>query len=677
MKLTAIILVLGCLFGSLRGEAQLVSLSVKNAKLESVLKQIKNQTGYTFFFNEIFYSKASKVTLNLQGVALTDALDACFNQQVELKYTIVGRTVVVAEKDRPPNVDVQTPGADISNIQTSFITGFVYNKRFEFLANASVVVRGTQKGTTTGANGFFKLENVKTGKVLRVSYIGYKTADIIVTDLPSQTIILEEATDELDAVVSQGYSKTTTRLSTSSVSKITSEEIARQPVMNPLLALQGRVPGMVLTRVSGNAASPITIDIRGRGSLTGNSGSPLIVIDGTPLNVSTNRGAGGGMTNPGAIGDGPIQGNFIPSMSPAFGQSPLFGLNPKDIESIEVLKDVGATAIYGSNGANGVILITTKKGKAGSSRIDVNMDYGITKIIRYWDMLNTTQYLEMRREAFKNDGIVPTPINAPDLFLWDTTRNTNWQKKLWGHTGSTLNASIGFSGGTPQFTHRVSANYIRNGDITNTGNDEALGTNLSLEQRSANQKFRITLSAGYSYTYSKMTSSPPASTLPPHAPDLYDETGGLNFKEWNESGMGDFFDAFSISKQPIESRINNLTSNLTIAYQLMKGLEVRTAFGYRISSGNSILKQPIASFNPNKYPSGSTVFNSSQSNSLIAEPQLSFDSWLFRKGKVVVITGATIKQEKRQNLETLGIGYSNDALLESLTLAPYRWRLIV
>ncbi|MGN6416321.1 MAG: TonB-dependent receptor plug domain-containing protein, partial [Pseudobacter sp.] len=430
MKLTAIILVLGCLFGSLHADAQIITLSVKNAKLETVLKQIKKQTGYSVFFNEVFFSMASSVTLNLKNVSLDEALDACFSQQPALKYTIVGRTIVVTEKEKPKlPADtglVLTP----AGFSKGIVRGYVYNKRFEPLSNASVMLRGTQKGVSTTANGTFSLEGAKEGDVLRVSYIGYKTVEVTILNLQNTTAILEDATNELDQVVAQGYSKTTRRLSTSSVARVSGEEIARQPVMNPLMALQGKVPGMIVTPNSGHAAAPVEIVIRGKSLLSAASPNPLIVIDGTPMNVGSNDGV--------LHGDGPVQG-WMATLSPAGSQSQLFGFNPKDIESIEVLKDLGSTAIYGSSGANGVILITTKRAKSNTSDLSVNVGYGLSKVMRYFKMLNTQQYLEMRREAYRNDGLTPTPTDAPDLLLWDTTRYTDWQKEIYGNTGNSMN----------------------------------------------------------------------------------------------------------------------------------------------------------------------------------------------------------------------------------------------
>jgi TonB-linked SusC/RagA family outer membrane protein len=662
MKLTAIILVIGCLLGGFRGEAQVVTLSVKNAKLESVLKQIKNQTGYAFFFNEVFYNKASKVTLNIQGVPLTEALETLFRQQTELKYTIVGRTVVVTEKEQPtlPADTAGRPAFSSAGTSIPSVKGFVYNKRFEPLSNASVMLRGSTKGVSTTVNGSFELKDAKAGDVLRVSYIGYKTTDIKVEFPQSTNIFLEDATNELDQVVAQGYSKTTRLLSTSSVSRVSGEEIARQPVMNPLVALQGKVPGMIVTPNSGHAAAPVEIIIRGKSLLSSASPNPLIVIDGTPLNVGSNQGV--------LFGDGPVQG-WMATRSPAGSQSQLFGFNPRDIESIEVLKDLGSTAIYGSSGANGVILITTKRAKANTSDLTVDVNTGISKVMRYFDMLNTQQYLEMRREAYKNDGLTPTPTDAPDLLLWDTTRYTDWQREVFGKTGRTLRASIGYSGGGPQLKGRLSANYATEDPITQSGKNESAGVMLSVDFASNNQKFKMAATTSYTYSRADMVDMPILTSLPPNAPPLLDSAGEINFKGY--AGTNGIIESTGIQNlfMPIESRTNGLQTNFRISYQLAKGLNLSANLGYGRSNNESWALTPIRSQNPALNPTGQTIQSRGTTNSLTFEPQLIYDTWI-GKGKLGVITGATFKNEKRESLSNMAIGFSNDAMLRSISSAP-------
>ncbi|WP_158643912.1 SusC/RagA family TonB-linked outer membrane protein [Pseudobacter ginsenosidimutans] len=664
MKLTAVLLVIIALLAGLRGEAQTVTLSVKNAKLENVLKGFKKQTGYSFFYNEDLLAKATRVTLELNNTQLADALSAIFSKQPALDYSINGPIVTIHEKIVVQNKSGQPNGNDQTTtlaVPGKSIKGTVFNKRYEALGNASVMIKGRNKGTSTATDGSFKLDDLNEEDVLIVSYIGYNTTEMPVKGRGTITFMLEETTNQLDEVVAQGYSKTTKRLSTSSVAKVSGEEIARQPIMNPILALQGKVPGMVLTPVVGYAASPVLIDIRGRGLLSDASSNPLIIIDGMPLPVGSNQGT--------AAGDGPVQG-LMAALSPVQSQNFLFGLNPKDIESIEVLKDIGATAIYGSTGANGVILITTKRGKSVTSDLTVNVNYGISKITRYWDLLDTKQYLQMRREALYNDGLVPSKINAPDLVDWDTTRYTDWQREVWGRTAGALNATVSYSGGTPNFSHRISANYSRPDDITTvSGKNETIGFNLALDRRSNNQKFNTSLTVSYIHSFLNMISASNAASLPPNAPPIFDSAGNLNYGPWIGTGFETNFSSFESLLRPIESKSNVLNSSFRITYQVAKGLSLITMLGYSISNNDGITLTPIRSQNPTKNPTGSSSLSKSQTRSWNLEPQFSYDGSLFGKDRIGIIGGVTIRKTNAESMSVMATGYNNDAMLRSFALA--------
>lgn len=672
MKLTAAIFVVICLLSGLQGEAQTVSLSVKNAKLEFVLKGFKKQTGYSFFYNEALLAKAGRVTLDLTNVPLAEALSLMFSKQPALDYSIVGKTVTVNEKIIPQNQASQTAGQSppvVLFLSGKSVTGVVVNKRFESLVNASVMVKGKKKGTSTGVDGSFKLDELKEDDVLVASYIGYKTAEITVKDQEKINFVLEESTNQLDEVVAKGYSKTTQRFSTASVNKVSGEEVGSRQVMNPLLALQGRVPGVVVTPMTGYNSGPINIEIRGRGLLGNAGGTPLIVIDGNPLPV-LGGGALGDLLG-GTRANGPVQGIISFMGSPVASQSPLFGLNPKDIESIEILKDVGATAIYGSLGANGVILITTKKAKAGSSLVDVNVNYGITKITRYWKMLNTPQYLEMRREAFRNDGIIPTPQNAPDLLLWDTTAYTDWQKYFWGNTGKVMNATVGISGGNNQLTHRITANYSESQSISSfSGKDKTAGVRLSLGHKSNDQKFSALIDASYTYAFSDMISMSSVSRLPPNAPPLFTESGLLNYKAWNDVGQTNYLGPFERMKQPVESNVNTLAANLRTSYQFNSALSFVTMIGYTSYQTNATQFSPSTSFNPLYNPKGQATFNLSSTASWNIEPQINYEVSVLGKGRFTAVIGASLKQYVSRYTSIIASGYANDAMLKSMNLAP-------
>ena len=190
-----------------------------------------------------------------------------------------------------------------------------------------------------------------------------------------------------------------------------------------MLALEGRVPGLYIAQTSGAPGAYSKINIRGINSIF-NGNDPLYIVDGVPFssNSLTSPDFGGGMLG----GPGYSGSNMYGT-----GMSPFNLLDPSAIENIEVLKDADATAIYGSQGANGVILITTKKGRAGDSKVDFGFSQGSGRVTREMDLLNTQQYLSMRHQAFTNDGESPSLGNGDyDLLLWDTTRYTDWQKTV-------------------------------------------------------------------------------------------------------------------------------------------------------------------------------------------------------------------------------------------------------
>ncbi len=247
------------------------------------------------------------------------------------------------------------------------------------------------------------------------------------------------------------YGKTTKRLATGNISTVKGEDIQRQPVMTVLEALVGCVPGMVVSQSSGNGAAPVNVLIRGRNTINSSAiTDPLYVIDGVPLTfLNTSLSTAFLDFSPGAVQAG---------LSNTNGENPLLSINPNDIERIDVLKDADATAIYGSRGANGVILITTKRAKAGPPRFEISIANGVKFNQRYPKLLNTQEYLAIRREALQNDGLAADIYTAPDLVLWDTTKYTDWQREMIG-TGNTLSVNLGIGGGTSQTSYAVSAGF--------------------------------------------------------------------------------------------------------------------------------------------------------------------------------------------------------------------------
>ncbi len=548
-----------------------------------------------------------------------------------------------------------SPGRDI--------TGKVINERGEPLANANVSIKNG-RGTVTNARGQFLLKNVTPNDILQISFVGYSSQTVAVKDQPVFNIVLQQAENELDRVVVQGYGTTSDRLRTGSIVKVTSEQIAKQPVMNVLNVLQGQTPGAVVTNASGYASGTVKVEIRGRNTINSNFPSePLYVIDGVPLTILDVAGT----DNYNNGSQGMIRSGIE---SPAKGQSPLFSINPNDVESIEILKDADATAIYGSRASNGVILITTKSGKPGKTNFDFNFFQGMQKITNRYEMLNTQQYIQMRKEALANDGIAIDNSSAPDLVEWDTTKYTDWQKYLFGNIGNTTDFQGTLTGGNAQTTFRVGGSYHSQSDILALSGANKRGTlSFNFNQKSLNQKFKLSLSALYSSTYVDIISSPGNPLIAPNAPDVYDINGKLNYSGW---GRLQGYYPFAQLLQPYLANTNLLNSSMNISYEIIKGLLLKTDLGYGSSQNDQRRFRTIASQNPRFNPKGQADFGYSFFHNLIIEPQLEYNTFI-KSGKITVLMGGSWQKNETNGIIQGGAEYMNDVLLSSVNNAPIKY----
>ncbi|TCC91055.1 SusC/RagA family TonB-linked outer membrane protein [Pedobacter hiemivivus] len=661
MKFFTLSLIFICLLTSIQLFGQkppTITLSLKNVPLEKVLAQIKKQTGITFAYNKEVLKTAGKLSVQAEKADLETVLKACF-QNTTINYTIFEKTVVLSNKN-DDNGNITTDGSFFSK---GAVHGFVYDSNKKNLSGASVIIKRTHLGSMTNAKGEFRIQNVRTNDTLSISFIGYNTQNVPVQGRTDISVLMMETKNDLDGVMVQAYGITSKRLATGNISRVTAEEIAKQPVMNPLLALQGRVPGLVISQNNGNASAPVKVEIRGRNSVNQNfSSEPLFIIDGIPLTVLDVKHAP--RTN--GVSPGFAQGGF----SPIGGQSPLFNINPKDIESIEVLKDGDATAIYGSRAANGVILITTKRAKPGKTTFNMDLTQGITDVPPYPRMMNTREYLAMRREAFKNDGIQPTAANAPDLVLWDTTRYTNWQKELLG-TGSMTSVSAGLSGGDARTTFGINTNYTEQADqMARSGANQRATIAFNAFHRSLDQKLAVTLFA--SYAFSKVDAIiDPANifSLPPNAPPIFNSKGKPNYAEWNSARAIISYPFSYIFEQGL-AKNNLLTSGLNINYELIKGISLSVNAGYNNALNSNNFFNPIASQNPLDNPIGGAIFGKTNNSNWNIEPQLTYSGFI-SKGNLSVLVAGSLQNTNTSASTINSNGYTSDALLKSVNNATY------
>lgn len=542
------------------------------------------------------------------------------------------------------------------------ISGKVTNNEGEALVNANVTTKDG-RGTVTNSQGKFTLKNVNPDDVLQITFIGYLKKDIPVKNQATINVVLTPADNVLDRVIVQAYGQSSQRLTTGNISKISSEEINRQPLMNPIQAIQGLAAGVVVTNTSGFASSTVKIEVRGRKTINPSIPSdPLYIVDGVPLTVLTVINNNSSNYQDGS--QGVIQSGIL---SPANGQSPFFSLNPNDIESIEVLKDADATAIYGSRGANGVIMITTKKGKAGKTLFDLTVHSGISKIFSNYKMLNTRQYIEMRKEALNNDNRPINSTNAPDFLVWDTTNFTDWQKYAWGNTGKTTDVDASISGGDERTSFRMGAGFHDLKEVTTASGLNRRGTfSFSFVHKNKNEKFTVGLSAQYSHAQTSMKYLPTsASYLIPNAPPVYDNQGNLNYLGWRP--LTNLF-AFGYLVNPYTATTNFLNSNLSLKYELLKGLSIGADFGYNTSLNVQKNATLIASQNPLNNPKGRAEFGNTIFQNTLVEPQLEYSTFI-NKSKIILLIGTSYQFNTTSSNYSSGFGYVNDALLNSISNA--------
>lgn len=538
------------------------------------------------------------------------------------------------------------------NAQTITVRGKVINTDGVSIAGATVAIEGVQNGAITDNNGIFVLGKVNPDASLIISSIGYEKQVVTLHGEKKVKIVLKKKNNKLDQTVIIAYGTTTERLNTGNISTVTAREIQQQPVSNPLAALEGRVPGLIVTQTSGVPGASFKLQIRGRNSIMQGS-DPLIIIDGVPY-------APGNTSVSQMISAATPNGTLL-------GLSPLNSISPGDIESIEVLKDADATAIYGSRGANGVILITTKKGKPGKTTFNANIYAGVSKVTRTINMLNTKEYLQMRREAFNNDGVIPTTSNAPDLLIWDTSRYTNFEKLLIGGTAHTMNAQMSMSGGDRNTQFYIKGSY-NHATTVFPGNmeDGRASVNASLSHHTENNRFNATLSTIYSSDVNNLISNNLAADidLPPDLPPLYDSTGELN---WQEGGAT-FYNPMAYLLDTYKAQTNNLLSHLQLDYNVLPGLSLKTSLGYNSVQVNETSLIPAAAQNPLYHPEGYSQFGNSAVTSWIVEPQAEFATNI-HKGRLKIIAGMTFQQILNKSTLIEASGYTNDHLLKSADAA--------
>lgn len=673
MKLSAILILVTSLHVAARSTAQKVNYSGKAVELPQILSVIREQTGYVFFYDKKDLQNLGPVTVSLKDASVETAMKIIL-YGTPLDFEVQGNTIFINKK--APVIIHTPPAPDSLNVAGDTLRGYVRDSTGEPLTGASVIIKGTNTGTRTNIKGEFTLHHLKPGTTLVISYTGFLDQEITVGTGSIVFAQMHRSSDALDAPVIQAYGTTSRRFSVGSISTVTSETIEKQPVTNPLLALQGQAPGLAINAQSGVPGSRILVQVRGQNNILSNPSGfkpydqPLFIIDGVPFSPQNmNLSQLTSLANPSSFGGG---------ISQSGGLSPFNNINPNDIESISILKDADATSIYGTQGANGVILITTKKGKPGKSVFNTSVTNGFNSRARGIKLMNTQQYRQFRKDAIAADGVTPNlgasylPGYAPDLLIFDSTRYTDWQKLIFGKTSTNTDVHTSLSGGSYNNTFLVSMGYTRS-NFNYPGNfaDQRYSLHTALHHGSADNRLSVDFGSDYGYenNNSGAFGGVANSFAPPNLPALVDPSGKLNwaYKGFNLSG----YQFYSGLLRPTKSQNYNLNNSLRISYKIITGLSFTVNMGYNRNNTSEHSITPAAAENPAS-PFRSTYFATNNAEGVNVEPQIDYTINL-GKGILTALAGGTYKKTTNNSTYTYASGYANDAFMNSLNGSTYQY----
>ncbi|OQP64349.1 SusC/RagA family protein [Niastella vici] len=434
MKITTFFLLVGVLQVSARGFGQdRLNLRFRNAEIAGILINIEKQTNYRFLYNNQLPGIRQKVTINLENVDIRQALDNLFSQTV-LTYRFMANGLIVINETGRQEAEKK-------------VTGKITDPNGAPLSGVTVTIKGSAKATTTNEQGVFTI-TADENDVLVFSYVGYEPQEIKVGDKTQITLSLVSAASSLENIVVIGYGTVKKRDLTGAVVSLKGDEVKKVPAGNVMESVQGKVAGVDITRTSGGAGSNVNITVRGNRSILAQN-TPLFIVDGIQY------------------------ANFQ-------------DINPNDIQSMEVLKDASSTAIYGSRGANGVIIITTKRGASGKVRVGANAYYGVNEAAGYPKPMNGPQYAELKRQASRTAGAWNSSADDASVFKADLPYVQNGTSTYWPglllNKGSQQDYGVNVAAGSEKTRVFFSFDYFREKGVLNNDYSGRYTLRLNIDQ---------------------------------------------------------------------------------------------------------------------------------------------------------------------------------------------------
>ena len=605
-----------------------ITLDLNNVTVERLIDEIESKTDFHFVYQikEVDLNRVVSVKANKELV--TKILERIFGN-TRTTHNVVDKQIFLKEREAKANTFKQEVQNSPVKLQ-QLVSGVITDSDGIPLAGANVVEKGTTNGVTADFDGNFSIEVANESATLVISYIGYSTKEVPLNGQASVNIVLEESAAGLDEVVVVGYGVQKKSDITGAVSNISEEKLQSRPTANFSDALQGRSSGVQIRQSGGDLDGKFQIAIRGVGSVTG-SNDPLIVVDGVPL------------------------------VSASFST-----INPKDIASIDILKDASATAIYGARAANGVVIITTKKGTVGKPQLTYSSDVSIEHISERYDVMSTEQQRLLFVEAFKNSNRSTAVYDDPNNPIWQV--DNDWQD-LGTRAGIRQIHNLNYSGGTENTQYSASASYQnRTGILLNTDiKTYSLRTNLSSQ---VNDWLKISTNITGSYQPQNYSdgddwgSTGYRGFVYQHSyTPAYDENGELaNI----DTASAPYFGANTNPLVPLllptkELNTTRLLGNFQTNIRLMDGLFFNTNLGGDLVRIEGYTYNPIYSIGRMINTQGSVTVSNNSDTNWVADATLDYTKE-FNKHDLKLLVGVSAQQFLLRRTSAFGTGTIDNSL---------------
>jgi len=628
MKCFLIFTILGigaCFANETYSQRTFFTFEYKNSTVKEVIREIEESSEFIFFYLDKSVDLDRKVSVKADNEPVEKVLDQLFTG-TRNQYTISDRQIVISSST------TLEPTISIAPLQQQgrTVTGVV-NDASGPVIGANVVVKGTTNGAVTDINGRFSISNVPNNAIIQVSYIGYIPQELNVGNQTQFDITIQEDVEALDEVVVIGYGSIAKRDLTGAVASVKSEALTAFIVTNPTQALQGLVPGVLVSQNTGSPTGEnFTIRIRGINSIRGDN-DPLYVIDGVPSSNTTS-------------------------------------VSTYDIESMEVLKDASATAIYGSRGANGVVLITTKKGKAGKASVSYDFEYGIQTQIKKLQLMDLKQWATYYNEFLHNWNRFPEQDPwFSDAEIAAMGKGTDWQDLMF-KDAPVSNHSLNVRGGTDNIKYSVSlSNLLRDGLIQNSSYmRNAIRSTLDV---AVSPMIDVSLLMGYTTTTSMNNSGGGGnggssmigaifSASPLFVP-FDDEGNYIDLRGLLPWTSNEIRNPMIVAYENEDKSIANLTNiNGTITFKPFKGFSFKSIVGIQNNESRSDSYTTIKYI----YQANTASINTSRSSNIVNENILNYNVTLNTVHKLDLMAAFTYQQNTNMGLSGSGSSFFSDAL---------------